>query len=58
MECKKCGKSMRLDDVDFNFEGNKDNYLICDACNIGAIEKIRNGKSVEITWSDDDLGDE
>lgn len=44
---------MRLDDVDFNFKGNKDNYYICDDCNCGAIEKIRYGKVIDIKWNFD-----
>lgn len=48
--CKHCKREMRLDDVDFNFKGNQDNYWICDECNTSAIEKIRYGKSIKITW--------
>ena len=33
MKCKYCGKEMSLDDVDYNFKGNKDNYWVCDNCN-------------------------
>lgn len=41
MICKFCNSQMRLDDVDFNFKGNKDNYWVCDNCNATAFEKIR-----------------
>lgn len=27
MKCRFCGNDMRLDDVDFNFKGNKDKLL-------------------------------
>ena len=52
MECKYCGSKMRLDDVDFNFKGNKDNYYLCDTpdCNSGCIEKIRYGKPFSQDW--------
>lgn len=50
MKCKYCGTEMRLDDVDFNFKGNKDNYWICDNCGAGAFEKIRYGKSVKVEF--------
>ena len=50
MVCKYCKSEMRLDDVDFNFKGNKDNYFICDNCNALALEKIRYGKSVNVTF--------
>ena len=33
MKCKYCNSEMRLDDVDYNFKGNKDNYWICEKCN-------------------------
>lgn len=54
MKCKYCGKEMKLDDVDFNFKGNKDNYYICDDCGANAIEKIRYGKSVSINFEKGD----
>lgn len=50
MKCNSCGNEMRLDDVDFNFKGNKDNYWICDICGTYAYEKIRYDKSVKIVW--------
>lgn len=52
MECIKCKKEMRLDDVDFNFKGNKDNYWICDDCKTSCIEKIRYGKQIKVEWAD------
>lgn len=45
MICKYCGSEMKLDDVDYNFKGNQDNYWICDNCGTGCFEKIRYGKS-------------
>jgi len=45
MQCKNCDAKMRLDDVDYNFKGNQDNYWICDNCGTGCFEKIRYGKS-------------
>ena len=50
MECKYCKAEMRLDDVDFNFKGNKDNYFICDNCNASALEKIRYDKTVSVSF--------
>ena len=42
MKCRYCGTEMRLDDVDFNFKGNKDNYWICDVleCYASCRDKI------------------
>jgi hypothetical protein len=42
---------MRLDDVDYNFKGNKDNYWTCDNCNASAFEKIRYNKSISVEYS-------
>ena len=54
MICKYCGKEMNLDDVDFNFTGNKDYYWVCDNCNASAIEKIRYGKSISVEFYKED----
>ena len=54
--CKYCGKEMRLDDVDYNFKGNQDNYWLCDNCNASAFEKIRYGESVKVEfYKEDDI---
>lgn len=50
MKCKKCNIEMHLDDVDFNFKGNKDNYWYCKECSLTCIEKIRYGKSIKQNW--------
>lgn len=50
MLCKYCNKKMRLDDVDYNFKGNQDNYYICENCNASAIEKIRYSKSISVKF--------
>lgn len=52
MKCKYCNSEMRLDDVDFNFKGNKDNYWECDTCNATALEKIRYGKSINVKFQE------
>ena len=30
-KCKYCGKEMFLDDVDYNFKGNQDEYWMCES---------------------------
>ena len=50
MICEFCGSEMVLDDVDFNFKGNQDNYWICENCDASAIEKIRYGRSVDVEF--------
>lgn len=52
MVCKKCGQKMRLDDVDFNFKGNKDNYFACDNCGCSCLEKIRYSKQARVMWDE------
>ena len=58
MKCKYCGKEMSLNDVDYNFVGNKDNYWICDNCNARAIQMIRYGKSIKVEFIEDDKMEE
>ena len=41
MQCKYCNIEMRLDDRDYNFKGNYDNYWACDNCNASCFEKIK-----------------
>ena len=50
--CPICGKEMRLDDVDYNFPGNQDNYWICDECSVSALEKIRYSRSISTKFYD------
>lgn len=52
MKCIFCEAEMRLDDVDFNFKGNKDNYWVCDNCQAYAFEKIRYGKSISVEFKE------
>lgn len=54
MKCKYCGKEMSLDDVDYHFKGNKDNYWVCDNCNARAYEMIRYGKSIKVDFNKED----
>ena len=55
MTCKNCKKEMLLDDVDFNFKGNKDNYYICENCHTSCIEKIRYNKQVNVEWNEEEM---
>lgn len=47
--CNRCGKPMQLDDVDYNFRGNQDEYYIC-ACGASCIVKIRYWRKVNEDW--------
>ena len=43
--CPICGKQLVIDDIDFRFQGNQDNYWSCKTCDfIGTIQEIRYGK--------------
>lgn len=46
MICQFCGSKMILDDRDYNFKGNYDNYWKCENCNSCCFEKIRYAKSI------------
>lgn len=39
--CPKCGKFLKIDDIDYNFEGNQDESLFCLECGIFVYSKIR-----------------
>ena len=43
-KCFNCDHEMILDDIDFKFEGNQDNYFICTKCNSEIIQNVRFGK--------------
>lgn len=49
--CRNCGTEMLLDDIDFNFRGNQNEYWICKNCNSSFFIKIRYGKEVSRVFS-------
>lgn len=50
MICRECGAEMYLDDKDFNFKGNYDNYWCCDKCQTSCVEQVRFGQSFKEIW--------
>ena len=48
--CKECGAKMYLDDRDFNFKGNYDNYWCCEECQTSCIEQVRYGRPFKEIW--------
>lgn len=50
MECRECSSEMVLDDKDYNFKGNYDNYWGCNKCNTSCIEQVRFGQSFKEIW--------
>lgn len=41
---------MFLDDKDFNFKGNYDNYWCCNNCQTSCIEQVRFNQSFKEIW--------
>lgn len=50
MKCRECGTDMYLDDKDFNFKGNYDNYWNCEKCQTSCIEEVRYGHPFKEIW--------
>ncbi len=50
MVCRECGSEMYLDDKDYNFKGNYDNYWCCNKCDTGCVEQVRFGQSFKEIW--------
>lgn len=48
IKCPYCGGLMYIDDVDYNFPGNFDNYWLCPECGATATELIRHGTRIAI----------
>lgn len=53
LRCKECKQYMMLEDTDYNFKGNQDDYYYCGECHISAVAKIRYGRIVKVLWNDD-----
>lgn len=50
VKCIYCNEEMFLNDVDYNFKGNQDNYWQCTKCNATAFEKIRFNRRLSIKY--------
>ena len=50
MICRYCQQEMTLDDCDYNFKGNYDNYWVCERCRVSYFESIRFGKFYKGRW--------
>lgn len=46
MKCVNCGSTMVLDDEDYNFKGNFDQYLYCPKCEVTGFRKVRYNKCI------------
>lgn len=54
--CRVCSASMFLDDKDFRFKGNFDNYWNCTVCSTSCIEEVRFGERVREHWHSENDG--
>ena len=48
--CRECGSPMVVDDIDENFKGNYDDYLICENCQTSCILQVRYSKPFKEIW--------
>lgn len=53
--CKYCGKvDLDLDDIDFNFYGNQDEFWKCYICGATLYVKVRYKKACKLVWKSGD----
>ena len=50
------GANMYLDDKDYNFKGNYDNYWNCEKCQTSCIEQVRFSKTFKEIWHSENDG--
>lgn len=50
LKCNKCNEQMYLEDVDYNFKGNQDEYWQCNNCGNSCFIKVRYGKVCKIKF--------
>ena len=56
MYCRYCKSEMYLDDKDYNFKGNFDNYWNCPNCQTSCIEEVRFNKTHRLLWHSENNG--
>ena len=45
-KCPVCGKEMYLEDIDYNYDGNQENYFGCNNDNVSCFQQVRHGKII------------
>ena len=53
VKCPVCGKLMELDDIDFNFNGNQDEYYYCWDCYTSAFVQVRASQVAYVKFKDE-----
>lgn len=48
--CRRCGSTMMVDDVDYNFMGNFNLYFSCKGCSTSCIQQTRYNRLVKEFW--------
>lgn len=50
MICRECYSEMYLDDTDYNYKGNYDQYWCCKSCQTSCIKEVRGGSLNRELW--------
>ena len=53
LECKYCCAKMMLDDINFTFKGNQEEYWYC-TCGASCIVKVRYNRPIKYNYSKPD----
>ena len=53
-KCDKCCNDIVVDDIDYNFKGNQDEYLFCEHCKQSIFVKVRYGLVIKVERFDYD----
>lgn len=48
LTCRRCGRRMDLDYLDYKFRGCQDEVWLCDRCEVMVYVKVRYGKVVSV----------
>lgn len=54
--CHECGSDMYIDDIDYNFKGNFDEYHNCPCCQTSVIARYRYNKLWKEDWHTENNG--
>lgn len=54
IKCPCCNKEMYLDDVAYTFDGNQNEYYICENCDYSAFVRVRHGKVISKEYRNED----
>ena len=55
-KCPICGGDIEIDDIDYNFKGNQDEYAYCHHCHVALITKVRFNAPLKTLVYEEDSG--